>query len=234
MHGYQVGQTVVIATVVPAGYQGTYVIASVPTPTTFTYTNPNSSLVPSTTAGTVTAYAVSLSGGNLGVANTNSNNTLNVTNTATTAFNNAISGAGAFDQNGRQHADPGGHAAGPGAATTPARQRFINQGIVQVQSATSLGTAASNAYVSSGTAVQIVASGVTFTKTIFLNGTGIAGVNGGALENLSNGSNVSQQYLVREHHACHPDCDRRRCWLRPRRRHWRSVAKRCHQRYRPT
>ena len=50
VHGYQVGQTVVIATVVPAGYQGTYVITSVPTPTTFTYTNPNLSLVPSTTA----------------------------------------------------------------------------------------------------------------------------------------------------------------------------------------
>ncbi len=64
---------------------------------------------------------------------------------------------------------------------------LINQGVVQVQSAAGLGTAANIAVVASGAAVQSLATGVTFTKTLYLNGTGING--GGALENLAGGNN---------------------------------------------
>ena len=64
---------------------------------------------------------------------------------------------------------------------------LINQGVVQVQSATALGAAASVAVVAGGAAVQTLATGVTFTKTLVLNGTGING--GGALEDLAGGNN---------------------------------------------
>src|SRR5262249_49423257 len=50
-----------------------------------------------------------------------------------------------------------------------------------------LGAAANTAVVASGAAVQTLATGVTFTKTLVLNGTGING--GGALENLGGGNN---------------------------------------------
>ncbi len=50
-HGYAVGNTVTIAGVTPAGYNGTYVILSVPSTTTFTYalaTNPGAATVQGT------------------------------------------------------------------------------------------------------------------------------------------------------------------------------------------
>ena len=43
-HGFLAGQTVTITGVTPASYNGTYVIVSVPTTTTFTYINPTSGL----------------------------------------------------------------------------------------------------------------------------------------------------------------------------------------------
>ena len=46
-HGYTVGQTVVIAGVTVAGYNGTFTIASIPSSTTFTYTDPTAGLAAS-------------------------------------------------------------------------------------------------------------------------------------------------------------------------------------------
>ena len=46
-HGLVVGQAVTIAGVGVAGYNGTFTVASVPSATTFTYTNPNPGLPPS-------------------------------------------------------------------------------------------------------------------------------------------------------------------------------------------
>ena len=44
-HGYQVGQTVLIAgSVIDASFAGTYLISSVPSPTTFTYANPGAAI----------------------------------------------------------------------------------------------------------------------------------------------------------------------------------------------
>src|SRR5207248_2466033 len=51
-HNFVAGQTVVIAGITPAGYNGTFTIATVPTATTFTYTDPTSGLAASTVAGT--------------------------------------------------------------------------------------------------------------------------------------------------------------------------------------
>jgi uncharacterized repeat protein (TIGR01451 family) len=47
MHGFLTGQSVTIAGVGVAGYNGTFTIANVPTPTTFTYTVPNTGLAAS-------------------------------------------------------------------------------------------------------------------------------------------------------------------------------------------
>src|SRR5205823_2715310 len=66
---------------------------------------------------------------------------------------------------------------------------LINQGVVQVQAAAALGAAANFAVVASGAAIQALATGVTFTKTLYLNGTGIN--NGGALENLAGANNAN-------------------------------------------
>ena len=52
-HNFVVGQTVVIAGITPTGYNGTFTITSVPTPTTFTYTNPTSGLAASTVRSSV-------------------------------------------------------------------------------------------------------------------------------------------------------------------------------------
>src|ERR1019366_179073 len=65
---------------------------------------------------------------------------------------------------------------------------LINTGVVQAQNATALGGAGS-AVVALGAAVQTLATGVTFTKTLVLNGTGIN--SGGALENLAGGNNAN-------------------------------------------
>jgi cyclophilin family peptidyl-prolyl cis-trans isomerase len=46
-HGFTVGQSVVIANVGVAGYNGTFTILSAPTATTFTYTDPMAGLLPS-------------------------------------------------------------------------------------------------------------------------------------------------------------------------------------------
>ena len=54
-HGYLPGQTVQIANVGVAGYNGTFSIQSVPSPTTFTYTASQSNL-PDSGGGTSTSY----------------------------------------------------------------------------------------------------------------------------------------------------------------------------------
>ena len=51
-HGFIVGQSVTIAGLTPAGYNGTFTVASVPTTTTFTYVDTNSGLTATTTTGT--------------------------------------------------------------------------------------------------------------------------------------------------------------------------------------
>ncbi len=51
-HGFSVGQQVTIAGVTPASHNGTFTIAAVPTPTTFTYANNASGLVNATGLGT--------------------------------------------------------------------------------------------------------------------------------------------------------------------------------------
>src|SRR5262249_4987541 len=74
-------------------------------------------------------------------------------------------------------------------ASTYTGLTFINQGVIQVQGAAALGAAANAAIVTgSNAAVQVLGSGLAIAKTIILNGTGIN--NGGALENLSGGSNT--------------------------------------------
>jgi len=51
-HGFEVGDVVVIATVVPTGYRGTFVVTAVPTTTSFSFANSTTGNI--TTAGTVT------------------------------------------------------------------------------------------------------------------------------------------------------------------------------------
>src|SRR5207245_826468 len=53
-HRYLAGQQVAIAGVGVAGYNGTFTIASVPTPTTFTYTAADASILSNSGGGTVT------------------------------------------------------------------------------------------------------------------------------------------------------------------------------------
>src|SRR5205823_8360011 len=62
-HGFSVGQSVVIAGVAVAGYNGTFVIASVPTPTTFTYTNPTAGLAASGGGTATVSFASTLLAG---------------------------------------------------------------------------------------------------------------------------------------------------------------------------
>jgi autotransporter-associated beta strand protein len=52
-HGFEPGQSVTIASVTPAGYNGAYLVAGVPSATQFTYTNATGSLAAGTAFGTV-------------------------------------------------------------------------------------------------------------------------------------------------------------------------------------
>ena len=56
-HRFENGQSVTISGVTPAGYNGTFIIAGVPSATQFTYTNAAGSLAAAATAGLVTATA---------------------------------------------------------------------------------------------------------------------------------------------------------------------------------
>jgi hypothetical protein len=62
-HNYKVGDTVVLSGMGVAGYNGTFVIQSIPSPTTFTYGNPNKNLPPSPPGGTVVGRSSGGSGG---------------------------------------------------------------------------------------------------------------------------------------------------------------------------
>src|SRR5205085_4141893 len=61
-HNLTVGQTVNIAGVTPAGYNGQFAVVSVPNTTTFTYTNAAAGLTPSTVSGTFQASGASETG----------------------------------------------------------------------------------------------------------------------------------------------------------------------------
>lgn len=52
-HGFEPGQAVTVAAVTPAGYNGIYIVAGVPSATQFTYTNTTGSLAAGTAFGTV-------------------------------------------------------------------------------------------------------------------------------------------------------------------------------------
>ncbi len=56
-HRFENGQSVMISGVTPAGYNGTFIIAGVPSATQFTYTNATGSLAAAAAAGLVTANA---------------------------------------------------------------------------------------------------------------------------------------------------------------------------------
>ncbi len=56
-HRFENGQSITITGVTPAGYNGSYIIAGVPSATQFTYTNATGSLAAATPAGLVTATA---------------------------------------------------------------------------------------------------------------------------------------------------------------------------------
>lgn len=62
LHGYVVGQFVNITGVTPAGYNGNWQIVTVPSTTTFTYTNPTAGLGAGTIFGTVQTPAVGSTG----------------------------------------------------------------------------------------------------------------------------------------------------------------------------
>ncbi len=103
-HNLLVGQTVAIAGVPVAGYNGTFTVASV-TPTTFTVTNPTSGL-PNSGGGTATRSGVPVSGG--GTVNakgaTESGNTVTIGTTAAHGLQVGqtvtIAGVGAGGYNG--------------------------------------------------------------------------------------------------------------------------------------
>lgn len=61
-HGYSVGQTVNISGVTPAGYNGNWLIVTVPSSTTFTYTNSTAGLGAGTVFGSVQTPAIGPSG----------------------------------------------------------------------------------------------------------------------------------------------------------------------------
>ena len=65
---------------------------------------------------------------------------------------------------------------------------YVNQGIIQVQGITALGSITTAAIVASGASVQVLATGLTIAKPIILNGSGVNGT--GALENLIGGNNT--------------------------------------------
>ncbi len=67
-HGFEPGQTVTLAGITPTGYNGTYIVAGVPSATTFTYTNATGSLTVGTAFGTV-ASAMYIGGAGTATAN---------------------------------------------------------------------------------------------------------------------------------------------------------------------
>lgn len=62
LHGYTVGQTVNISGVTPTGYNGNWLIVTVPSTTTFTYTNPTAGLGAGSIFGTVQTPAIGPTG----------------------------------------------------------------------------------------------------------------------------------------------------------------------------
>ncbi|MGH9763217.1 MAG: beta strand repeat-containing protein, partial [Blastocatellia bacterium] len=107
-HGFVTGETVVIAGVGVAGYNGTFTIASVPTTTTFTYTDGTSGLA-SSGGGTATATLTSMQLNGIATLRftiTNPNTTTTLTGVAFTdalpaglqvaATPNAVPGCGTF------------------------------------------------------------------------------------------------------------------------------------------
>src|SRR5262249_50614362 len=62
-HGFVPGQQVVISGVGVAGYNGTFTIGTVPTPTTFTYTDANTNLTASGGGTAAVGFVFSASGG---------------------------------------------------------------------------------------------------------------------------------------------------------------------------
>jgi fibronectin-binding autotransporter adhesin len=83
-HGFEPGQTVIIAGVTPSGYNGTYVVAGVPTATTFNYTNATGSLAAGTAFGTVQS---SIYVGGAGSATANSKLTIGTSGIDLTSAN---------------------------------------------------------------------------------------------------------------------------------------------------
>ncbi len=96
-HNLLIGQTVVISGVTPAAYNGTYVVTSIPSPTTFTYTSLFTGLATSTAAGTVqaahglvTGQTVTIAG--VGVSGYNGTYTItSIPNAATFTYTDATS-----------------------------------------------------------------------------------------------------------------------------------------------
>jgi autotransporter-associated beta strand protein len=99
-HGFSVGQTVTIAGVSALGYNGTFAISSVPTPTTFTYTD-SFTLLPHSGGGTASATA-SIAASPTGA--TESGSTVTITTTAAHGFTAGqtvtIAGVGVAGYNG--------------------------------------------------------------------------------------------------------------------------------------
>ena len=67
-HGFEPGQSVTLAGITPSGYNGTYIVAGVPSATTFTCTNATGSLAAGTAFGTV-ASAMYIGGAGTATAN---------------------------------------------------------------------------------------------------------------------------------------------------------------------
>ena len=175
-HPFTVGETVVIAGITPSGYNGTYVITSVPSSTTFTYVNPVSGLAASTVAGTVQLAQNLVVGQTItigGVSVTGYNGTFTVTATTATTFTVTTAATGLAPSGGGTFAATGG---------ILNIQNGTALGLPSVSGATGSvtvntpGTATPNNPIGSTLQVQ---GTIAVTKTLTLNGMGFG--NSGAL-----------------------------------------------------